>query len=88
TRINLIQVWDYHEDDTMTFNLLYTFEKDNRIFQKEKFEEHYIPVKKQILLDKLTQMGYVDIEVMNFPVQQPYTDIDDVDWYCVIAKKI
>ncbi|MBD5453324.1 MAG: class I SAM-dependent methyltransferase [Lachnospiraceae bacterium] len=87
TRINLIQVWDYHEDDTMTFNLLYTFEKDNRIFQKEKFEEHYIPVKKQILLNKLEQMGYGDIEVMNFPIQQPYRDIDDVDWYCVIAKK-
>lgn len=87
TRINLIQVWDYHEDDTMTFNLLYTFEKDNQIFRKEKFEERYIPVKKQILLDKLAQMGYEDIEVMNFPVQQPYTNIDDVDWYCVIAKK-
>ena len=87
TRINLIQVWDYHEDDTMTFHLLYTFEKDNRIFQKEKFEEHYIPVRKQVLLDKLQQMGYSDIEVMPFPAQQPCTNIDDVDWYCVIARK-
>ena len=34
-RVNLVQVWDYHADNSMTFNLLYTFEKDNHIFQKD-----------------------------------------------------
>lgn len=87
TRINLIQVWDYHEDDTMTFHLLYTFEKDNKIFQKEKFEEHYIPVKRKILLNKVRQMGYEDITVMNFPAVFEKVDIETTDWYCVIAKK-
>lgn len=87
TRINLIQVWDYRSDDTMTFNLLYTFEKDNRIFRQEKFEEHYIPVRKSILLDKLTEMGYDGIELMPFPSYLNTTDIDNADWYCVIAKK-
>ncbi len=87
TRINFIQVWDYHEDDTMTFHLLYTFEKDNRIFQKEKFEEHYIPVKREILLDKVRRMGYKDISVMNFPSVIENIDIETTDWYCVIAQK-
>lgn len=87
TRINLIQVWDYHEDNTMTFNLLYTFEKDNRIFQREKFEEHYIPISKTLLLDKLRQMGYEDIKIMNFPAFIPGDNIEETDWYCVIAKK-
>lgn len=86
-RINLIQVWDYHTDDTMTFNLLYTFEKNNRIFQKEKFEEHYIPVSRSLLLEKLRQMGYEDIEMMGFPAEPACADIDNADWYCVIAKK-
>lgn len=67
TRINLIQVWDYHNDGSMTFNLLYTFEKDNQIFQKERFEEHYIPIAKTLLLDKLRSMGYKEISVMPFP---------------------
>lgn len=87
TRINLIQVWDYHADDTMTFNLLYTFEKDNRIFQKEKFEEHYIPVRRQLLLDRLREMGYEDIRIMNFPAYMENVDVEEADWYCVIARK-
>ncbi|MCM1254294.1 MAG: class I SAM-dependent methyltransferase [Clostridium sp.] len=93
TRINLIQVWDYHDDNSMTFNLLYTFEKDNRIFRKEKFEEHYIPVSRMTLLDKIQSMGYEEISVMPFPsgYSGASTDtsvsIDDIDWYCVIAKK-
>ncbi|MCM1040133.1 MAG: class I SAM-dependent methyltransferase [Ruminococcus sp.] len=87
TRINLIQVWDYHEDESMTFHLLYTFEKDGHIFQKEKFEEHYIPVKRALLLDKLQAMGYRDIEVMCFPAYVRDTAAEEADWYCVMAGK-
>lgn len=87
TRINLIQVWDYHEDGTMTFNLLYTFEKDNRIFHKEKFEEHYIPVNKELLLNKVRDMGYEDIKIMNFPAIVPDILTDEMEWYCAIARK-
>lgn len=87
TRINLIQVWDYHEDDSMTFHLLYTFERENQIFQKERFEEHYFPVSKTILLDKLRQMGYVDIETRNFPAYVTNVDVENTDWYCVIGTK-
>lgn len=87
TRINLVQVWDYHENGSMTFHLLYTFEKDNRIFQKEKFEEHYIPISKALLLGKLSEMGYQDINVMPFPAYIQNMDMEEADWYCVIARK-
>lgn len=87
TRINLMQVWDYHEDDSMTFHLLYTFERNNQIFQKEKFEEHYIPISRKILLDKLSRMGYQEIEIQNFPACQKINNVNEADWYCVTAKK-
>ena len=87
TRINLVQVWDYHSDGSMTFHLLYTFEKDNRIFQKETFEEHYYPVRRQILLDKLAALGYGDIQVRQFPAQSGPFDPAASGWYCVIARK-
>lgn len=86
TRINLVQCWDHNSDGTIDFNLLYTFEKNNRIFQKEIFQEHYYPVPQKLLLDKLTSMGYGDIELRRFPIQAgEYTEV--CDWYCVIAKK-
>lgn len=86
-RINLVQVWDYHVDDSMTFHLLYTFERENQIFQKEQFEERYIPVSRGILLEKLRRMGYVDVEVMNFPAYVTSVAVEGGDWYCVVARK-
>ncbi len=86
TRINLVQCWDHNADGTVDFNLLYTFERDNRIFQKEIFKEHYHPVSQKLLLDKLKAMGYTGIEIRRFPIQAgEYTE--ECDWYCVIAKK-
>lgn len=87
TRINLVQVWDYQEDGSMIFNLLYTFEKENRIFQKEEFQEHYIPIKRKLLIDKIKEMGYIDIEIMNFPSCIQTMPTEDADWYCIIARK-
>lgn len=87
TRINLVQVWDYHQDGGMTFNLLYTFEKDNRVFQNEIFEEHYYPIGRKIMLDKLKAMKYGDIQLLNDPSQFQKIPPEDADWYCVIAQK-
>lgn len=55
-RVNLVQVWDYSSEDTITFNLLYTFEKENQIVQREIFEEKYYPIKKEMILSKLKIM--------------------------------
>ena len=63
------------------------FERDNKIFQKERFEEHYHPVPQKLLLDKLTQLGYQDIRVKAFPVQFGVFDIENSEWYCVLAHK-
>ena len=85
-RVNLVQVWDYDPDGSMTFNLLYTFERDNKIFQKEKFEEHYHPIPRRLLLDGLAALGYRDVKQFCFPAFAE-GDPEDADWYCVLAKK-
>ena len=86
-RVNLMQVWDHHGDGSITFHLLYTFERDGKIFQKEHFEEHYYPVEQQLLLDKLAQLGYADVTVRAFPVQFGAFDLESSNWYCVLARK-
>lgn len=86
TRINLVQVWDYNQDGSMDFNLLYTFEQKNCIVQKETFCEHYYPVSQKLLLEKLAAMGYNNIEVLMHPAQFGTFDAK-TDWYCVMAQK-
>lgn len=86
-RMNLVQVWDHHGDGSMTFNLLYTFERDNRIVQKEIFEEHYFPLKRRLLLDGLRRLGYGEIETMCLPAFLETVKPEEADWYCVLARK-
>lgn len=86
-RVNSIQVWDYNTDGSMTFNLLYTFEKDGKFFKQEKFEEHYIPINREILIKKLTQMNYQEIKLMCHPACFENVDAETADWYCVMARK-
>ncbi len=87
TRVNLMQFWDYLPDNTIDFNLLYTFEQNNRIIQKEHFLEHYIPVRRQLIMDKLNAMGYRNIETMLMPAHFGPFDPSTSDWYCIIARK-
>ncbi len=86
-RINLIQVWDYNTDGTMTFNLLYTFEKNESIIQKEQFEEHYFPVSQKFLTDTLTSLNYQKINVLPHPAMMKINDPEAIPWYCVLAQK-
>ena len=87
TRINLVQVWDHNPDGTITFNLLYTFERENRIVQKEIFEERYTPFPLEIARRKLREMGYGEPEVKSVPSFAPETDFENMDWYRIIARK-
>ncbi len=89
TRINLTQIWDYNSDGSITFNILYVFERDSRFLQTEVFEEHYIPIKRDVLLGKLEDMGYQDIQLLPYPSKADALDIpiDKLPWYCVAAKK-
>ena len=87
TRINLVQVWDHNPDGTITFNLLYTFERDCKIVQKEIVEEHYHPFKMEMILHALSEMGYSSIELRPVPCEIPETDMAKIDWYRIIAQK-
>ena len=87
TRVNLVQVWDHNPDGSITFNLLYSFEQDNRIVQKEIFEEHYHPFALSIVERKLAELGYDTPCVRPFPCSIPETDFDKMEWYRVIAQK-
>ena len=87
TRINLVQVWDHNPDGSVTFNLLYTFERDGRIFQKEIFEEHYHPFTLDMVLRAFSEMGYGSIEIRPVPCEIPETDFEKIDWYRIIAQK-
>lgn len=87
TRVNLVQAWDYNADGTMDFNLLFTFEKENRIIQKEIFTEHYYPISQSVLIAKLVEMGYASPEVHLMPAFLGAYDPDVHDWYAVIARK-
>ena len=79
-RVNLVQVWDHNDDGSITFNLLYTFERDNRIFQKEQFEEHYHPFPKDLAVNKLLSLGYQDLTIRPVPSTIPETDFAKMDW--------
>lgn len=87
TRINLVQVWDHNADGTVDFNLLYTFERDNRIFQKEFFTERYHPVPRALLLDTLCQLGYQTPQLFCMPAQFTGRTPEQADWYCILAQK-
>lgn len=87
-RVNFMQVWDYNQDGSMTFNLLYTFEKDLKIYKKEEFEEHYNPVSRSLILDKLNELGYTDIQLFNFPSYAPMKPFEDIEWYTILAGKV
>ena len=87
TRVNMIQFWDYNSDGSMTFNICYTFERENRIVGKEIFEERYNPVPQTLLLGRLRQMGYESIEVRGYP-HRDGENIEEVEWYSVIARKM
>ena len=86
-RINLVQDWDHNPDSSITFNLLYTFERDNRIFQKEIFEEHYHPFPRKLIDDALADLGYHSVELHPVPSNIPETEFCNIDWYRIIAQK-
>lgn len=86
-RVNLIQVWDYHEDGSMTFNILYTFEKDGAVYRRETFAEQYYPVSQSFLIEIIEGLGYSDIQIKCHPAYFEQVDLDKVDWYCITARK-
>ena len=82
-----MQIWDHNADGTITFNLLYTFERENRIVQKEVFEEHYHPFPLELVKGKLLDMGYQALDLKPVPCNLTDRKFDKIDWYRIIAQK-
>ena len=81
-----IQVWDYNADGSMTFNLVFTFEKDGSVVQREIFEEHYHPTPRRVFEEALERLGYEIVSVKNYPAQVSMP-VEEFDWYCILAQK-
>lgn len=85
-RVDSSQYWEYDPDGSITFNIVYSFEKDMKVMQREIFEEKYNPIKRELILNELKQMGYSVHVLTNMPIQCPLS-VDEFDWYCVLAQK-
>ncbi|QSX05681.1 class I SAM-dependent methyltransferase [Sedimentibacter sp. zth1] len=86
TRMDVIQFWDYNSNGSITFNIVYSFEKEQKVYKREIFEETYNPIKKNFIITTLNEMGYRIVANKNFPAQLP-TPVEDYDWYCILAQK-
>lgn len=78
TRINYVQVWDYHDDGSVTINILHAYERDGEILKQEIYEEHLYPFTVGKVRETLEKLGYRDISRRPFP---------GTGWYCLLAKK-
>ncbi len=85
-RINVMQVWDYNLNNTMTFNLLYSFEREQKIYKHEEFIVSYYPLKKELLVNELLNLGFEDIEISNF-IHHHIKDFKEMEWYVMLARK-
>lgn len=87
TRMDRLQVWDYNADGSMTFNIVFTFEKDGSVVQREIFEERYHPTPRKVFEDALHRLGYEIVSLMNYPAQADMP-VEEFDWYCILARKM
>lgn len=87
-RVNVVQLWDYLADGTMDFNLMYTFERENKIERKEVFTEHYYPLPLSIITDTLLELGYSDLQLRPHPDCFPKElKFEEMGWYYLLAQK-
>lgn len=83
-RVNLMQVWDYNSDNTLTFNILYSYEKEDCIVKREEYKEIYYPFSKELIINELKKLGYGNIEIYNF-LNPKIQDFECMEWYSIIA---
>jgi 2-polyprenyl-3-methyl-5-hydroxy-6-metoxy-1,4-benzoquinol methylase len=86
-RTNVVLVKDFIDDEKIRFNFLYSFEKGNKIFKKEERIVEYYPIKKDLLICTLKELGFDEFELFNF-TNHKIIDFNDMDWYSIICKKV
>ena len=82
--------WDKIRDTkhgTITFNFLYSFEKDNKILRHEEFAETYHPLSIELIVDSLHKLGFGNFEIHNFGNAKIHK-FEDMQWYSIIARKL
>lgn len=84
-RVNLVQVWDYNIDGTITFNLVYTFEKDEKITRNEVMSVYYFPVSRSFLTEAIEKLGFTIIK--ESAMGDESIPVEGCDWYYILAKK-
>jgi len=85
-RINCVQDWVYHEDGTISINILHGYERDGQIIDSNDFVERLTPFSIDTIFTALSSLGYEK------PVLKPCPWFEDkpfeeIGWYCLIAKK-
>lgn len=86
TRTSIYQVWDYNNDGTITFHFIYVYEQDGKINKKEIYSDVYYPFELGFVKSCFYEMGYNDVEVINFPLNND-APFEDIEWYALISKK-
>lgn len=85
-RINCVQVWDYHEDDSITIHICHGYERDGVIFQTLEFEEELIPFPISLVRAVLQELGYGEPEIKPCPWFED-KPLEEIGWYCLMAQK-
>lgn len=73
-RVNYVQMWDYHTDDTITINILHAYELEGKIICQETFEEHLTPFSIDLVISTLNKLGYEDLLIKPLPYFQDQKD--------------
>lgn len=85
-RVNLLEVWDYHKDGSLTANYLVSEEVENRIVSKRQFYTIHWPFPYHVITQTLAELGYGDL----FSCKMGDTgvvNLNEADWYALTAIK-
>lgn len=85
-RINCVQDWDFHEDSSISINILHSYERDGKIFDSNHFVEQLTPFSIDLARSTLKGLGYGE------PILKPcpwFEDrpLDETGWYCLMVRK-
>lgn len=87
TRINYVQVWDYHPDGMITINILQAYEQDSQIIRQDVYEEHLHPFPIRHPLSVMEGLGFEIMAIRPLPYFED-KPVEEMDWYCVLARKL
>ncbi len=85
-RINYLYIWDYNKNGSITYNILFIEELENKIVSKRQFFCIYHPFKIKLVLDFFEERGYTDVQLCKLG-DVNNQEIKEIDWYAITAVK-